>query len=102
MASLGLPVEKLREYLKDLKRGARALLIAELERALLRGDETTDTEMVLQELRRSIRESGAQPLRISDPARLFFEPVEPFLVDDAANHSYLGRIARVSLEPIWA
>ena len=77
MASLGLPVEKLRDYFRELKPGARALLIAELERGLLRGDDMPGTELLLQELRRSIRESGAQTLRIGDPARLFFQPIEP-------------------------
>ena len=39
--------------------------------------------------------------RIGNPARLFFAPVEPFLIDDAADHKRAGRLARVSLEPIW-
>lgn len=95
-------MDKLRDYLRDLKPGARARLIAELERGLLRGDDMPGTEMVLQGLRRSIRESGAQTQRIGDPARLFFQPIEPFLVDDSANHNHRARIARVSLEPIWA
>ncbi|MDB5601607.1 MAG: hypothetical protein JWN71_3651 [Xanthobacteraceae bacterium] len=98
----GLPVERLREFLRELKPGARALLIAELERGLVRGDDNPGTELVLQELRRSIRDTTQGSVRIGDPARLFFQPVEPFLVDDAANHTHKGRIARVSLEPIWA
>ena len=34
-------------------------------------------------------------------ARLFFQPLEPFLVDDIATHRHPGRIARVTLEPVW-
>lgn len=98
----GQPVERLREFLRELKPGARALLIAELERGLVRGEENPGTELVLQELRRSIRDTSVDAMRMGDPARLFFQPVEPFLVDDAANHNHKGRIARVSLEPIWA
>ena len=41
MATGALPVEKLRNYLRQLPAGARALLTAELERALLRGEELT-------------------------------------------------------------
>lgn len=34
-------------------------------------------------------------------SRLFFQPIEPFLVDDVAAHHHPGRIARAALEPIW-
>ena len=51
---------------------------------------------------RAIR-ADAQPVpRIGDAARLFFTPIEPFLIDSRADHKRLGRIARVSLEPIWS
>ncbi len=102
MAVGGQPVERLRQYLRQLSPGARALLIAELERALLRGDEVPGGDLVLQEVRQAVRESGAQAPRIGNPARLFFRPIEPFLVDDTAAHKHQGRIARASLEPIWA
>jgi hypothetical protein len=97
----GLLVERLRQYLRDLKPEARALLIAELERGLLRGDETAGAELVLQELRRSAREPSRPSSRTGSLARLFFQPLEPFLVDDTASHSHPGRIARVALDPIW-
>lgn len=97
----GLPVERLRQYLRELKPEARALLIGELERGLLRGDETPGAELVLQELRRNARETGRPSSRGGNLARLFFQPLEPFLVDDVATHKHPGRIARVALEPIW-
>ncbi len=97
----GLLVERLRQYLRDLKPEARALLIAELERGLLRGDEAPGAELVLQELRRSAREPSRPSPRTGSLARLFFQPLEPFLVDDTASHSHPGRIARVALDPIW-
>lgn len=77
------------------------MLIAELERAMLRGEEMVGSELVLQELRRTIRAANQPVPRIGNAARLFFTPIEPFLVDDPADHKRLGRIARVSLEPIW-
>jgi hypothetical protein len=102
MANDGLPVERLQEFLRDLKPEARALLIAELERGLLRGDEAPGTDLVLQELRRTMRDLGGSSPRIGNPARLFFTPTEPFIVDDDLNHKHRGRIARAALEPIWA
>jgi len=77
------------------------MLVAELEGGLLRGEQVAGSELVLQELRRTIRDSGRPAKRIGNAARLFFAPVEPFLVEDAADHRRIGRLARVSLEPIW-
>ena len=101
MTSDGQSVERLREYLRSLKPEARAMLIAELERAMLRGEEVAGSEIVLQELRRTIRASTQRVPRIGDAARLFFMPFEPFLIDAPADHKRVGRIARLSLEPIW-
>ena len=101
MLSQGLPVERLREYLLELKPEARSLLVAELERGFLRGDDTAGAELVLNELRRSLREAGQRSQRIGNPARLFFQPLEPFLVDDAPEHRHDGRVARRALDPIW-
>ncbi len=97
----GSSVERLHEYLQSLSPQARSMLIAELERALLRDEDIGTTELVLQELRRTIR-AGSQPApRIGDAARRFFTPLEPFLIDAPADHKRIGRLARVSLEPIW-
>ena len=96
-----LSIGRLRDFLRDLKPGARALLISELERGLLRGDGPAGAEVVLAELRRSLREGNAKTLRFGDPARLFFQPLEPFLVDDGPDHKHRGRIARSALAPMW-
>jgi hypothetical protein len=102
MAGVGqAAVERLREFLRGLAPGARALLIAELERSMLRGDDMTGSELILTELRRSMHESHSKSRRIGDHARLFFNPIEPFIVDDIADHKHRGRIARSALEPIW-
>lgn len=102
MTSDGQSVERLREYLRALKPEARAMLIVELERAQLRGDDMTGSELVLAELRRTIRAEAQQVPRIGDAARLFCKTLEPFLIDAPADHRRIGRIARASLEPIWA
>ena len=69
---------------------------------MLRGEDIPGGDLVLQEVRRAVREAGEPAPRIGNPARLFFRPIEPFLVDDTPAHKHQGRIARASLEPIWA
>jgi hypothetical protein len=101
MASEGQAVEQLRDYLRTLKREARAMLIVELERDLLRGEDVAGSQLILQELRRTIRAAGQKVPRIGDASRLFFSPIEAFLINDAADHKRIGRIARSSLSPIW-
>jgi hypothetical protein len=101
MATGSLPAERLRGYLRQLPPASRALLIAELERALLRGDDVPGGDLLLQEVRSALRESGQQGARLSPAARLFFRPLEPFLVDDNPSHKHPARIARGLLQPIW-
>ncbi len=102
MTSDGQSVERLREYLRNLKPEARAMLIAELERSQLRGNDMAGSDLVLAELRHTVRADAQQVPRIGDAARLFFVPLEPFLVEAPADHKRIGRIARISLEPIWS
>ncbi len=102
MTSDGQSIERLREYLRTLKPEARSLLVQELERGLLRGEDSAGSELILQELRRAIRADGQPVPRIGNAARLFFMPAEPFIIDGRADHKRIGRLARVSLEPIWA
>jgi hypothetical protein len=98
----GQPLERLRVYLRQLSPAARALLIAELERAMLRGDDVPGGDIVLQEVRRAMRDTDGAAPRIDNAARLFFRAIEPFVVADASGRKHPGRIARTSLEPIWA
>jgi hypothetical protein len=77
------------------------MLIAELERSMLREEDVAGSELILQELRRTIRASSQPVLRIGDAARRFFTPLEPFMVDGPADQKRIGRLARASLEPIW-
>jgi hypothetical protein len=102
MTSDGQSIERLRGYLRALNPEARSLLVQELERNLLRDDENAGNELVLQELRRAIRAESQPVPRIGNAARLFFVPLEPFLIDGPADHRRVGRIARASLDPIWA
>ena len=89
----GLPVERLRDYLRQLPLGVRARLIAELERAAARGDDIPGGAAVLEEVRGTMQESAPAPRR-GTPRELFFKAVEPFLVDDLVEQKRRGRIAR--------
>jgi hypothetical protein len=92
---------KLRDYLRELTPEARSLLMAELERARLRGDELPQADLLLQELRTFLQGESRLPERIGNPARLFFSPVEAFLVDEAAERHHYGRLPRACIDPIW-
>jgi len=94
-------VERLRSFLGGLQPGSRALLIAELERGILRGDDIGGSELILTELHRSVRDADPAAQRVSKAERLFFEPLEPFLIDDSGPESVPGRISRAALPPVW-
>jgi hypothetical protein len=94
-------IERLRQFLRELSPRARTLLIGELERCMLRGEDIAGVDLVLQELRRVVREQRDGAPRISTSARLFFKPLEPFLVDDHGDHCHPHRIARSSLDALW-
>lgn len=101
MATDAPPVERLRGYLSQLPTAKRTQLIAELESALLRGDDVPGGDLLLQEVRSSVRESAQRAPRISQAARLFFRPLEPFLIEDQSGQKQLARFARSSLPQLW-
>jgi hypothetical protein len=101
MAGAETTVERLRQYLRELSPGARSLLIGELERCVLRGEDVVGADLVLRELRYIVREQRDGAPHIDNSARLLFKPLEPFLVDDRGDHSHPGRVARSSLGPLW-
>jgi hypothetical protein len=102
-----MPLEKLRAYLRELKPEARALLLSELERGALPPGALPGGDVLIEELRRDLRTAGHPPPAIDErdranaPARMFFAPLEPFLVDASLDHAHRGRVARGALEPIW-
>jgi hypothetical protein len=101
MAGTGT-LERLQQYLCALSPRARAMLLSALERAALSGEEVTGGDLILQQLRHIVREQREQAPRIGNSARLFFKPLEPFLVDDEPEHRHPGRVARASLEMLWS
>lgn len=95
-----VPVERLRAYLRELTPQARTLLLSTLERNALQGTDVPGAAIILQELRPSLREDP-QLARIGNPARAFFRPLEPFLVDAGSPQLVQGRVERGSLQPLW-
>jgi hypothetical protein len=107
--------ERLRDYLGQLPPQAQALLMREFERAIERGEDTAVASLVLDALRKVTRSpSLAEPApkvagaatedegrrRSGEAARLFYRPLEPFLVE-GNNPLRPGQIRRASLMPVW-
>ena len=67
----------------------------------MRGEGLPGAAFILQALRDTARRDGPTPPRVGNPQRLFFAPLEPFLVDDAPERKHRGRIPRACLDPIW-
>jgi len=89
MAGVETTVERLLKFLRELSPGARSLLVGELERSVLRGEDVAGVDLVLQELRRIMREQRDGSARLDEFAQLLFKPLEPFLVDDRGDHNIL-------------
>jgi hypothetical protein len=101
MTIAGLPAERLKTYLRELKPEVRAMLVAEVERGLERGQDIPGSDLILAELRSGIRGAGRSFTRPGDPGRLFFAPLDPFLVDQFFDRALPGRFERSSLTPLW-
>ena len=91
--------DRIQNYLQRLSQLARGNLLTELERLQACGTEMPGSATVLERLRVEFRTS--EQSRVTHPSRYFFSPLEPLLVDGAAEHAHTGRILRGSLSPIW-
>ena len=92
---------RLKEFLQLLTPPTRSNLLDELERLELSGTEIAGTGEVMETLRAEFRGNGQSQKRNSVPARHFFSPLEPLLVDGAPQHATTGGIQRGSLSAIW-
>jgi hypothetical protein len=95
-----VPHERLRGYLQELGPQARAMLLAELERSHLLGNELPGVDLILRALLPET-EDAPRAMRTHPQARLFFAPLEPFLFDAGTARRRLGRVERSALVPIW-
>jgi hypothetical protein len=92
-------VDRIQSFLQRLSQLARGNLLSELERLAACGSEIPGSATIVEKLRVEFR-TGEQN-RVTHPSRYFFSPLEPLLVDGAAEYAYTGRILRGSLSPIW-
>jgi hypothetical protein len=93
--------DRIQEFLQRLTPLTRGNLLTELERLEICGDEMPGSAEILAKLRAEFRKDGSAQSRPANPARYFFAPVEPLLVDGAPEHANSGRIQRGSLAAIW-
>lgn len=89
-------------YLRQLSPQVRSRLLAELERLAQLGEDMPGAQDVIALLRGEFRGSAAAPNRMDNPARFFFQPLEPVLVERAPERTHAGQIAQSSLGPIWS
>jgi hypothetical protein len=94
-----LLVDQIGDFLRRLTPLARSNLLTELERLEVCNAEIPGAAAVMEKLRAEFRAKAAE--RAGNPQRYFFAPLEPLLVDGAAEHANSGRILRGSLIPIW-
>jgi hypothetical protein len=92
---------RLKEFLHRLAPPTRSNLLDELERLELSGAEIPGVSEVMETLRAEFRGNGQTQKRNSTPARYFFTPLEPLLVEGAPQHAATGGIQRGSLSAIW-
>jgi hypothetical protein len=94
-------VDRILEFLQRLTPLARSCLLTELERLDGCGVEMPGSADIQAKLRAEFRKDGSTQNRANSPSRMFFLPLEPFLIDGAPDHDNCGRLARGSLAPIW-
>ena len=93
--------ERISEFLQRLTPLTRGSLLTELERLEQCDDEIPGAGEIVAKLRAELRKDGSSQNRVGNPARHFFSPLEPLLLDGAPQHANYGRIQRGSLHAIW-
>jgi hypothetical protein len=93
--------ERIQDYLRRLTPLTRSCLLTELDRLEASGVEMPGAAEVQAKLRAEFRKDGPTKTLASNPARYFFAPLEPLLVDGAPEHANSGRIQRGTLAAIW-
>jgi hypothetical protein len=93
--------QRLRAYLRTLPQPVQTRLLAELEKRQRGGDSDITNGLIALELRRLLRGAGFSGQYVTNPSRLFFKPLEPYLIGRPSKNEPLGCIHRASLRPIW-
>jgi hypothetical protein len=94
-------IERIWEFLQRLTPMTRSCLLNELERLDVCGIEIPGSADIQARLRAEFRKDSPNQSRMNTPLRVFFMPMDPFLIDGAPEHDNPGRIPRASVTPIW-
>jgi hypothetical protein len=94
-----ISIERLQNFLMQLTLQARGRLLVELERIKQGGEELRGCDVILADLYAEFRKNGKDSTE--HPRRYFFQPLELFLVNSAAERANDGQISRGSLVVIW-
>jgi hypothetical protein len=94
-------LDRIQGYLRQLTPQERSRLLVEMERLQQCGQGIAGADDIVQTLRTEIRGSGQAAERIGNPARFFFEALQPVLVDWSPERANRGQISRGSLTVIW-
>jgi hypothetical protein len=89
------------DFLARLSPLTRKSLLSELERLELCGVELPRSADIQAKLRAEFGTDASDKNNAHTPPRLFFAPLNPLLSEGAPEHANSGKIARVSLDPIW-
>jgi len=93
--------DRIQDFLRRLTPLSRNNLLIELERLEACDAAVPGSATVVEKLRMEFRKDGQTHNRLDNPARYFFAPLEPLLVDGAPEHANSGRILRGSISPVW-
>src|SRR6202047_1366521 len=93
--------DRIQDFLRRLTPLARNNLLTELEQLEACDAAVPGSATVVEKLRTEFRKDGQTHNRLDNPARYFFAPLEPLLVDGAPEHANSGRLQRGSLSAIW-
>ncbi len=99
MSERGIPVERLRAFLGELRPEARELLMRELETAASRGEELPAAAVILAELRR-LRQAEEPAVRTGTVAELLTDTFKPFVFEGETPYKVQGRIQRSAFDSI--
>ena len=93
--------EKLKDYLSALTPAARKMLITGIESARARGQSDPSLELILAAARDAFLNEDRDIPRLATAKRIFFTPVEPFLITETLPTKQRGKLHRSSLDNIW-
>jgi ribosomal 50S subunit-associated protein YjgA (DUF615 family) len=94
-------IDRILEFLQRLTPLTRSCLLNELERLDGCGIEMPGSADIQARLRAEFRKDGSAQNRANSPSKIFFLPLEPFLIESSPDHENYGRLSRGSLAPIW-